>query len=219
MRFTISAAALAALISTALAQTSDFDPIFTPTKDEKVPAGKDYEITWQSVAKYPGGVTLSVLGGADPGSLQPIGTIGKADNSAGKFKWSVASDLGSEVTYGIQITLDSDKTVFQYSMPFHITGASGGSHNGSTSASGTATYTISTVTTDSSSSYPTYTPPSGGNYTTPGSPPKTTITSTSGSGPTGTTTGGSTQNTSGANARAAGPLAAIGALVMAALAL
>ncbi len=47
-------------------------------------------------------------------------TAGGVASSAGKFAWSVDSTLGKDATYGIQITLDSDSTIFQYSFPFHI---------------------------------------------------------------------------------------------------
>jgi len=219
MRFAVSAAALAAFISTVLAQTADFDPITKPVKDEDVPAGSTYDITWDLTPKYTGSVTLSLLGGKTPGTLVALGSIGTADNGDGKFAWDVDASLGDDATYGIQITLDSDKTIFQYSFPFHITGGSGGSDNSSTSASGTATYTISSVPSSKSTDVPTYptTKPSG-NYSTTAGPHKTTLTTTS--GPTGTGTGGSgTVPTAGAGALVAGPLAVLGGLAMAALAL
>ena len=76
MRFTMSAAAFAAFITAVLAQTADFDAITKPTKDEKIPAGSTYQVEWQVSAQYLGPVTLSLLGGADPGSLQALGAIG-----------------------------------------------------------------------------------------------------------------------------------------------
>jgi len=212
MQFTMSAAAFAAFVSAVLAQTADFDPITKPLKDEKVAAGSTYQVEWQVATQYLGPVTVSLLGGATPGTLQPLGSLGTADNADGKFSWAVDSSLGKDATYGIQITLDADKTIFQYSMPFHITGGgSGGSHS-----NGTATYTISSVTSSGSSSdYPTLVP--SGNYTATHPPPKTTITSTQGGGGSGSTptqTGSQTVPTSGAGIMAA-PLALIGAALAA----
>ncbi len=76
MRFTISTAALVPFASSVLAQTTPrFDVISKPTKDENVPAGSTYDIVWAPSAGYTGTVTISLLGGADAGSLQPVETI------------------------------------------------------------------------------------------------------------------------------------------------
>jgi hypothetical protein len=75
MRFALSAAAILAFVSSALAQTADFDPIFTPTKGEKIPAGSTYTVTWDAPAKYPGTIAISLIGGKDDKSLQQLGGI------------------------------------------------------------------------------------------------------------------------------------------------
>ena len=138
------------------------------------------------------------------------------DNSEAKFSWAVDSSLGKDKTYGIQITLEADKTVFQYSMPFHITGGNGG---GGSHSNGTATYTLSSTTKsdDYSTGYPTLKPT--GNYTTHAPPPGTTIYETTtgnggGSGSQPTKTGGQTVPTSGARALSA-PFAFLGAALAA----
>jgi len=76
MRFTISAAAFAAFITTVLAQTPDFAAVNKPLKDEKIPAGSTYVVEWSGGEQYLGPVTLSLLGGATPGTLVPLGTLG-----------------------------------------------------------------------------------------------------------------------------------------------
>jgi hypothetical protein len=73
MRFTISAAALA-FAATAFAQTEGFDAMSTPTKDEYVTAGTTYNIEW-APSTYTGSVTLSLLGGATPSTLQILGDL------------------------------------------------------------------------------------------------------------------------------------------------
>jgi len=218
MRFTVSAAALLAFASSALAQTADFDAILTPTKDAIVPAGSTFDVTWTSIAKYSGSVTLSLLGGKTNTSLAALGSIGTATNSANKFAWAVDATLGDEPLYGIQITLDSDSTIFQFSNPFHIKGGKGTGASGSATGSVTATYTLSSMHTTSASTYPTTAP--AGNYSMSVYPTKSTLTVTnggSGSSPTGS--GSGSQPTSGAGSLIAGPLALLGGVAIAALAL
>lgn len=70
MQYTISAATLLALVSAAQAQTAGFDPITTPTKNEVVPACANYKINWQYLSTYPGTVTIQLLQGATPSTLQ-----------------------------------------------------------------------------------------------------------------------------------------------------
>lgn len=76
MRFFASASALLAMITAAVAQTADFNPIFTPTELEEVPAGEPFVITWSAPAKYADGtVSISLIGGADQGTQVPIADI------------------------------------------------------------------------------------------------------------------------------------------------
>jgi Na+/citrate or Na+/malate symporter len=70
----------------------------------------------------------------------------EADNSDGKFEWEVSKTLGDKAIYGIQITWDENKEIFQYSFPFHIAGSgAGGSSDGFSSIYSTAS-SNSTVT-------------------------------------------------------------------------
>jgi len=217
MRFAVSAAALLAFASSALAQTPNFDPITSPTKDEDVKAGSTFDIVWQPSSSYSGTVTLGLLGGSSPSTLSDVGTIASGvDNSAGNYSWAVSSTLGTASTYGIQITLDSDKTVFQYSFPFQITGGSGNSSSASTSASGTVTLTLSSVNI-SSTAYSTSTASGNLSTTATSGPSKVTktLTATGGS----QTTGSSSVPTSGAGSVAVGSLAMLGGVALAAFAL
>lgn len=124
MQVTITAATLLAWVSAALAQTAGFDAITVPTKDESVPAGSTYTVKWDYSADYAGTVSIQLLQGADPTTLQlgPVVASG-LDNAAGSYSWAVDSTLGSEATYGLKITYDSNPEVFQYSFPFHISKA------------------------------------------------------------------------------------------------
>ncbi|KAG8162455.1 hypothetical protein KVR01_008220 [Diaporthe batatas] len=121
MQVTITAATLLAWVSAALAQTAGFDPITTPAKDESVAAGSTYTVKWDYSADYAGTVSIQLLQGADPTTLQlgPVVASG-LDNSAGSFAWAVDAGLGADATYGLKITYDSNPEVFQYSFPFHI---------------------------------------------------------------------------------------------------
>jgi hypothetical protein len=66
-----------ALAACALAQnpTEGFDAITKPTKNENVPAGSTYKITWDLDAKHPGPITIALLGGATAGTLNVVDTI------------------------------------------------------------------------------------------------------------------------------------------------
>ncbi len=70
-----TAAAVLAFVASAVAQTAGFAPITKPGPSETIPAGSAYEIGWQSTAAYTGTVTISLLGGSSPGTLQPLTSI------------------------------------------------------------------------------------------------------------------------------------------------
>ncbi|KAK9773695.1 hypothetical protein AB5N19_05438 [Seiridium cardinale] len=155
MRFTISAALLA-FAATAFAQTDGFDAMTAPLKDEEVSAGTTYSIKWQPTDAYDDStVTLSLLGGDSPSTLLDLGAFAEGvDNSAGSYEWAVASSLGSAVTYGIKITLDSNAAIFQYSFPFHIT-SSGSAEISSSSSSSAAGYpTSGSYSSSAAATYP-----------------------------------------------------------------
>ncbi|KIH86990.1 GPI anchored serine-threonineeeee rich protein [Sporothrix brasiliensis 5110] len=156
-----TAASVLAFASAVLAQTANFDVITKPTEGSVVPAGKTFTITWEPTTEYNNDtITLTLLGGATPKGLQTISVI-KAGvaNSAGEFAWAVSKSLGAEANYGIEITLDSDPSILEYSFPFKISGGAASS-SGSASASGSSTDTTTgtsaptgtTKTTSSSSS-------------------------------------------------------------------
>jgi hypothetical protein len=152
MRFSSSLGAVLAFASAAFAQTAGFDPITKPTSGEAVPAGQTYEIVWLPSAQYPGTIALSLLGGATPSTLQTVATIATGvQNSVGKYSWAVDKSLGALATYGIQITLESNRTIFQYGFPFRIVGG-GSSSSTSASATGSTSRAASSSTTAGSSS-------------------------------------------------------------------
>ncbi|KAK3398075.1 Ser-Thr-rich glycosyl-phosphatidyl-inositol-anchored membrane family-domain-containing protein [Sordaria brevicollis] len=123
MRFSV--AAVLAIATSVFAQTDGFDVITNPYAGEKVLAGKPCEIKWapSTEPKFQGTVRIDVLGGTTPQTLDKVGTVATGvDSSKGSYKWNVDPHLGTENTYGIQITLESNKEIYQYSFPFHIIG-------------------------------------------------------------------------------------------------
>lgn len=70
MQITLSVASFLALVSAAMAQTAGFDAITTPAKSEVVPAGSSYVINWDYVSTYAGTISIQLLEGADPTTLQ-----------------------------------------------------------------------------------------------------------------------------------------------------
>jgi len=237
-----SAAAVLAFVASAVAQTAGFAPITKPGPQETIPAGSSYQIGWQSTDAYTGTVTISLLGGSSPGTLQPLGVLATSvDITAAAYSWAVDSSLGSLSTYGIKISLDSDPTTFQYSNPFAI---SGGQASVSVSSTATASITASatgtgyslssssetanvtaTVTTEAYTTLTTCTTSAtvpAGNLSTTANVPKTTVTSfltPSASGPATKTSAPATIATSGATSVAAGSIAMLGALAAAMLTL
>ncbi|TVY49104.1 hypothetical protein LOCC1_G001169 [Lachnellula occidentalis] len=150
MLFTQSLFALAAFTSAVLASdpTASFDPITSPsTKDQQVPAGSAFTITWQASTYTADSDTVSIvlMAGNDPATLVPGATIASVKNSLGSYTWTVPSSTA--VTYGFRISLDSDATIFQYSFPFHISGGSAVSSVSSSAAvSSTSAIAGSSVT-------------------------------------------------------------------------
>lgn len=67
----------------AVAQTADFNPVYTPSSNEEIPAGSTFEITWSAPAKYADGtVSISLIGGADQGSQVPLADIASMSSQA-----------------------------------------------------------------------------------------------------------------------------------------
>lgn len=219
MQFTINAAAFLAFVSAALAQTAGFDVVRTPTKDELVPAGKTYKVTWDAAPATYDKETVSIvlLAGESPSKLVPGAEPIAAGivNSVGSFDWAVPSDLGDAAVYGLQILLESDPTIFQYSFPFQIEAGQEGPKNSTSSA-------VPSSTKKPSSSTAAPEPTGARNSTSAGTPPppKTTLTSTVGGG--SSPTGGAEVSpvpTNGAARSAAGALAVLGGLAVAAFGL
>ncbi|KAG8164592.1 hypothetical protein KVR01_004867 [Diaporthe batatas] len=247
MQFSIYAATCLALVSRAFAQTEGFDAITAPTKDQTLTAGTTSTVTWEYNPQYAGTVTITLLQGATPETLQLGSAIATGiDNSAGSYSWSIASSLGAEATYGLKISLDSDPSTFQYSFPFHI--ASSGSGSGSSSSSSSTISSVSVSTTSSLSSatvssttgsissslssvssadsttvapttFPTLAPTSGSGVNSTKTATGTTLTSKVTPTGTGSSSSSTAVATAGAVKVVAGSFAAMGGLAAALLAL
>ncbi|KAL2290638.1 hypothetical protein FJTKL_14673 [Diaporthe vaccinii] len=70
MQFSFYAATCLALVSRAFAQTEGFDAITAPTKDQILAAGTTSTVTWEYKPEYAGTVTITLLQGATPETLQ-----------------------------------------------------------------------------------------------------------------------------------------------------
>lgn len=119
-------ASILALAATAVAQTAGFDPIYTPSDSEVVPAGSTYKVTWSAPAQYKNvKVDISLIGGASQATLQTVGDVASGvANSAEQYQWSVPEDLGDDAVYGLVFKVAGNPDVFQYSQPFKIKAAS-----------------------------------------------------------------------------------------------
>ncbi|KAF4594616.1 ser-thr-rich glycosyl-phosphatidyl-inositol-anchored membrane family domain-containing protein [Ophiocordyceps camponoti-floridani] len=148
---------IAALVATAFAQTADFDPVYKPNKDEDVPAGQDYKITWDPRTRQDALVNLMLIGGADEKTMEPIpapeGSIATGiPNSQKSFIWPVHKKLGSKKYYGIKIELADNASVFQYSPRFKIVG--GEAAEGKTIILSSTSHPASVGPTSSMAAYP-----------------------------------------------------------------
>ncbi|KAG4426737.1 hypothetical protein IFR04_000168 [Cadophora malorum] len=150
MQYSFVAAAVLAFTSSVFAQTAGFAAITVPTQDQNVEAGSVLDITWQPSTEHTGPITIQLLQGATPATLEIGETVAESiDQTTGKFAWTVPKDLKSFATYGFKLTLDSTKSdanpIFQFSFPFHVTGLGSTSSSYSASATGgTTTVHIST---------------------------------------------------------------------------
>lgn len=70
MHFSFYAATCLALVSRVFAQTEGFDAITAPTKDQILTAGTTSTVTWDYNPQYAGTVTITLLQGATPETLQ-----------------------------------------------------------------------------------------------------------------------------------------------------
>ncbi|KEY72524.1 hypothetical protein S7711_05597 [Stachybotrys chartarum IBT 7711] len=124
MQFSMSAAAFLAMAASVFAQTPDFNPVYTPEEGTVVPAGSTFEITWDAPEQYADGtISISLIGGATQGTQVPLQDIASGiPNSQESYSWTVDRALGAEAVYGLVLRLESDPSIFQFSMPFQIEG-------------------------------------------------------------------------------------------------
>ncbi|PHH81242.1 hypothetical protein CDD82_1219 [Ophiocordyceps australis] len=122
MRFINLSLTALAMATSVMAQTADFDPIYTPKENEMIPAGSIYTITWKAPEKYQHEiVSISLIGGDTQNTQVPLQEIdSNVVNSANSYAWKVDKDLGKDNVYGLVFKLKSNPQVFQYSMPFKI---------------------------------------------------------------------------------------------------
>lgn len=153
MQFTMSAAAFLAMAASVLAQTADFNPVYTPESGSVVPAGSTFEITWDAPAQYADGtVSISLIGGATQNAQVPLAQIAAGiPNSQESYSWTVDPSLGAEAIYGLIIRYESDPSIFQYSQPFQIeaTAESTGVETSAVPTTVTASFGTMTVTLSS----------------------------------------------------------------------
>ncbi|KAI1500147.1 hypothetical protein F5X99DRAFT_253178 [Biscogniauxia marginata] len=123
MRFSTLAASALAFAASALAQTPQFAYVAKPTKGEKLIAGTPFEFVWHTANHLGGTISLHLLQGPDEVHLETTATLAThiPNEATGIFKWIVPASLAAETgVFGLNITLDSDPNIFQYSPFFHI---------------------------------------------------------------------------------------------------
>lgn len=74
MRFATISAAVATFAVSALAQVDGFDPIISPSQDQKIAAGEKLTIKWQP-GEVKGAVKIALIGGATQSTQIPLTTI------------------------------------------------------------------------------------------------------------------------------------------------
>lgn len=142
MRYSFISAAVLAFTSivSAAVPTSGFDQITVPSKNiDTVKVGDVYTIQWVSTAAYPGTITISLMQGASNTTLQ-VGDViaSNVDGAANKYDWTI-KNVPSYPVYGIQISLDSNPAIIQWSFYFYITGTGTSSSSGSATGTGYST--------------------------------------------------------------------------------
>ncbi|KAI1504324.1 Ser-Thr-rich glycosyl-phosphatidyl-inositol-anchored membrane family-domain-containing protein [Biscogniauxia marginata] len=145
-----------AFAASALAQTAGFAVISAPTEGDTVSSGTTKTISW-APGSGTGKVTISLLGGETPSTLQVLGDLSTGvDVAAGSFSWEVDCSLGTDKTYGIKIASEADAAIFQYSFPFAISGPSCGAAPTSSAVSSASSNTIESEPTGGypTASYP-----------------------------------------------------------------
>ncbi|KAK2595507.1 hypothetical protein QQS21_006782 [Conoideocrella luteorostrata] len=125
MRFSVAAVLAFAAFALAQDPSADFDPVFNPTMNEVITAGKPFTITWDAISKYADGtISIELIGGATQSTQQHIDNIASGiKNKDNSYTWSVGADLGAEKVYGLVLKLESNPKIFQFSNPFQIKGS------------------------------------------------------------------------------------------------
>ncbi|CAL3964308.1 hypothetical protein PZA11_001700 [Diplocarpon coronariae] len=160
MQFSHISAAFLALASSALAQTADFVPVLSPTQNQQVAAGSVLRIQWQPSSAHTGPVTIQLLQGATPSTLEVGATVAASiDQSSGAYDWTVPQDLKSFPTYGFKFVLDSNPQIFQYSFPFHVTGLTASPSTSSSAPTGDGSYATNPKPTSNAPVYSASEPP------------------------------------------------------------
>lgn len=73
MRFSL--AAVVAMAASVLAQDPNFNPIYKPERNERLAAGQEYTITWET-GSYPDEIiNIYLIGGASTDVLTRVSTI------------------------------------------------------------------------------------------------------------------------------------------------
>lgn len=75
MQYSYVAAAILAFTSSVFAQTAGFAAISVPTQDQNVEAGSVLDITWQPSTEHTGPITIELLQGASPSTLEIGATV------------------------------------------------------------------------------------------------------------------------------------------------
>lgn len=81
MQFSFYAATCLALVSRVFAQTEGFDAISAPTKGQTLTAGATSTVTWEYKPEYAGTITITLLQGATPETLQLGSAIASKSSS------------------------------------------------------------------------------------------------------------------------------------------
>lgn len=145
MRFSI--AGVLALVTSVIAEvSSDFAVIYKPARNEKIPVGTPYNITWKSdTAKYAGkSIKISLSGGTSGTTMQALKVI--TDNiphDARTYQWTPSEDLLGRALYGLHITLVDDPKKEQWSDAFQIVKA--GTEPSSSSATTSSAAAVTTA--------------------------------------------------------------------------
>jgi hypothetical protein len=198
MRSLILTSVLALAFSTVAQPTEGFDTLSSPPDQAHYAVGDNLPILWDPET-LTDSITLTLIGGPTKNLLNPIKVIARESsnfpspifhsrcciptnirspanlaNQLGNYSWPIPVDVGTYASYGVNLTDNTNTTLFQYSNQFYITGGeAAGTDTSSTSlppstsstgTTSTGTPSASTTTssgTTSSSSTPTTTKTTG----------------------------------------------------------